>query len=109
VALAGNQNITGGYTITAKALGNLTSFTPNPLLGNYQYGTNVGAITITAPSVDCAVDIVVTNSATAGAIAFSGFRGGLTGEPLTTTNASVFLISIRRIGGVAMYIIKALQ
>jgi hypothetical protein len=109
VKLAGGQTLTGGFTITSVPLGTLSSFTPNPLLGNYQYGYNNGAFTITAPTVDCAVDILLVNLAAAGAITFSGFRGGLTGEPLTTANGSCFLLSIRRIAGVPMYIVKALQ
>ena len=41
--------------------------------GNYQFITNNGAFTITAPASDCAVDILVTNGASAGAITFTGF------------------------------------
>ena len=106
---AGNQTITGGFNVTAKNLGNITSFTVAPLQGNYQYGTNVGAFTLTAPASDCGVDILVTNSATAGAISFSGFTVGSTGDALTTTSGHKFLISIRRINSISTYVIKALQ
>jgi hypothetical protein len=110
VALAGNQTITGGYKVTPNNLGNITSFTIDPTLGNYQYGTNHGAATWTAPANDCAVDILVTNDATAGAITFSGFTVGTsTGDALTVTNTNKFIISIRRLNGVSTYTIKALQ
>jgi len=102
--------ITAGFTITPNNLGNITSFTIDPTLGNYQYGTNHGAATWTAPASDCAVDILVTNDATAGTITFSGFTvGSSTGSTLTTTNTSKFLISIRRINGISTYSIYALQ
>lgn len=102
--------ITKGFTVTPNDLGNITSFTIDPALGNYQYGTNHGAATWTAPATDCAVDILVTNDASAGSITFSGFTvGSSTGSALTTTNTSKFLISIRRINAVSTYSIYALQ
>lgn len=102
--------ISVGYTITPANLGNITSFTLNPALGNYQYGTNTAAFTLTAPTADCAVDILITNSATAGAITFTGFTvGANTGDALTVVNANKFIISIRRIATISTYTIKALQ
>jgi len=102
--------ISVGYTFTPNNLGNIaTPFTPNPALGNYQYGMNNGAITFNAPASDCAMDILVTNSATAGAITFSGYTVGTTGDPLTTTNGQRFIISIRRINAISTYAVKALQ
>lgn len=110
MALAGNQTVTGGFKVTPNNLGNITSFTIDPTLGNYQYGTNHAAATWTAPANDCAVDILVTNDATAGSITFSGFTvGSGTGDALTTTNTNKFVISIRRINAVSTYLIKALQ
>lgn len=108
--LAGGKTVTGGFNVTPNNLGNITSFTIDPSLGNYQYGTNHGAATWTAPASDCAVDILVTNDATAGTITFSGFTvGSSTGSTLTTTNTNKFLISIRRINGISTYSIYALQ
>jgi hypothetical protein len=102
--------ISKGYTITPNNLGTIASFAVDPTLGNYQYGTNNGAFTLTAPTSDSAVDLLVTNGATAGSITFSGFTvGPSTGDPLTTTNGHRFLISIRRINAVSTYVIKALQ
>jgi len=111
VKLAGNQTITGGYTVTPNNLGNIASpFTPNPALGNYQFGTNHGAFTFNVPASDCAIDILITNDASAGAITFSGYTvNSNIGEPLTTTNAHKFIISVRRINGTSTYLIKALQ
>jgi hypothetical protein len=102
--------ITKGFTVTPNNLGNITNFTIDAALGNYQYGTNHAAATWTAPTADCAVDILVTNDATAGSITFSGFTvGSNTGDALTTTNTSKFIISIRRINSVSTYTVKALQ
>jgi Collagen triple helix repeat (20 copies) len=108
---AGGQNLSGGFTLTPYNNGTISSgtLTPNPLNGNYQYYLNNGAHTLAAPSSDCAMDVLVTNGSSAGAITFSGFMVGTTGEPLTTTNANRFLISIRRINAIATYLIKALQ
>jgi hypothetical protein len=105
--------LTVGYNFTAFNAGTKSSgtFTPDPTVGNYQYYTNSGAHTLAAPTVDCAIDIMVTNGATAGAITFTSFTvaSGNTGDALTTVNTSKFLISIRRINAIATYIIKALQ
>ncbi len=108
---AGNQNITGGFSVTSLNLGNLASFTVNPLLGNYQYGNNAGPFLITAPTVDGGVDLLITNASGAGAVTFSGFtvNAANIGDPITTTNGSRFLVSIRRIGGISTYLVKALQ
>jgi hypothetical protein len=99
----------GGFGIAPYNLGNIPSFTVNPFLGNYQYGNNNAAITMTAPAVDCAVDILVTNVTGAGAISVSGFTVGTTGDPLTTTVGSKFILSVRRINAIATFVVKALQ
>jgi hypothetical protein len=112
VKLAGNQTITGGYTLAPFDAGTKSSgtFTPNATNGNYQYYTNGGAHTVAAPSSDCAIDLLITNNSSAGSITFSGFTvNSNIGEPLTTTNGHKFILSIRRINGTATYTIKALQ
>jgi len=111
VQKATTGTISVGYTIAPYNAGTKSSgtFTPDPAQGNYQYYTNGGAHTLAAPSTDCAIDILVTNGASAGAITFSGFTVGTTGDSLTTTNGHKFIISIRRINGVSTYLIKALQ
>jgi hypothetical protein len=110
--LSGNQTVTGGFSLTPYSLGStIASFTVTPSNGNYQYGTNNGAFTITSPASDCAVDIMITNGASAGAITFSGFTApsGGGGDTYATTNASKFLLMIRRIGSTSTYVWKALQ
>jgi hypothetical protein len=105
----GGETITGGFLIQPAALptGNMTV---NALLGNYQYRDNNAAFTITAPSNDCSVDIMVTNTASAGGITFTGFTvGSNTGDLLTTTSGHRFIISFRRINAISTYVIKALQ
>jgi hypothetical protein len=108
--LATTATIAAGYTATPYNLGNITSFTLNPALGNYQYGTNNAAATWTAPANDCAIDVLVTNGATAGAITFTGFTVGIsTGDTVTLVNGQRFIISIRRINAISTYLVKALQ
>lgn len=113
VLTTGNSaTITVGYGITPYSGGTVSSGTYTPAFanGNYQYYTNNGAHTLAAPANDCAIDILVTNSASAGAITFSGFTvGAATGSPLTTTSTSKFIISIRRVNAVATYSVYALQ
>lgn len=104
------QTISGGFKNTAYNKTPWASFTVDPGLGQYQYATNGGAITITAPANDGGCDILVTNGAAAGAITFSGFTvGSNTGDPYVTTNTYKFILSIRRINGVSTYVWKALQ
>ena len=101
-----------GFTVTPYNGSTVSSgtFTVTPSNNNYQYYTNNGAHTLAAPSSDCAVDILVTNGASAGAITFSGFTvGSSTGSALTTTNTSKFLISVRRINSISTYSLYALQ
>ena len=107
--IAGGQTITGGFLFTPSGLtaGNMTI---NALLGNYQFIANNGAFTINPATADCAIDLMVTNGATAGAITFSGFTiGPNTGDLLTTTNGHRFIISFRRINAISTYVVKALQ
>lgn len=112
VLKATTGTITTGYTITPYNGGTQSSgtYTPNPANGNYQYYTNNGAHVLANPSSDCAIDILVTNGASAGTITFTTFTvGSNTGDALTTTNTSKFIISIRRINSISTYVIKALQ
>lgn len=111
------KNVTGittvGYRFTAYNAGTFTSgtFTPDPTLGNYQYFTDNGTFTIAAPTVDCAIDILMTNGSAAVAPTFSGFTiaVGNTGDTIVTNNTFQFIISIRRINGTATFVVKALQ
>lgn len=112
ISTAGGQTTTGGYRFAGYNGGAIVSgtFTPDAYNGNYQYYTNNGAHSLAAPANDCAIDILVTNGASAGAITFTGFTvGSSTGDALTTANTNKFIISIRRINAVSTYVIKALQ
>lgn len=106
---AGNQTLTGGFDATPYNLGNMASFTINPKLGQLQYGANVGALTITAPTSDCEVDMRITNSATAGAITFSGMTGYPSSGALDTVSGNIFDVLIRRINGVTKYLVVGHQ
>lgn len=112
VKLAGGQQVVGGYSLAPYTGGNMGTgtITFDPLLGNYQYWTNSGAVAIQVPTVDCAMDILIINSGTAGAITFgAGWIVGTTGEVFNTVLSHRFILSIRRIAGIPTYIIKALQ
>lgn len=88
------------------------TYTPDVKNGNYQFLTNNGAFAWGVPVLDSALDVLVTNGASAGTITFNGsykVATGNTGDPLDTTNGHQFLVSIRKINGVATYLIKALQ
>lgn len=104
-----DQTVSGGANVTtlSQSTGNLTvDCGARPL----QSITNGGVFTITAPSSDGSCMLKVTNNASAGAITFTGFTESLnTGDALTTTNTSIFFISIARIGGTSNYVVRALQ
>tara|TARA_R110000868_G_scaffold157001_2_gene384058 strand:- start:892 stop:4092 length:3201 start_codon:yes stop_codon:yes gene_type:complete len=113
VLLAGQTaTISKGFTLTPNSIGTVSSgtTTPDPANGNYQYYTNNGSHTIAAPASDCAIDILMTNGASAVAPTMSGFTVGSSfGSAFTTTNTHKFVISIRRINSVSTYSIYALQ
>jgi len=114
VITTNNTNtFTIGYTVTPYSIGTVSSGTTTPAAsnGNYQYLTNNGAFTLAAPAADSAIDILVTNGASAGTITFSGFTApsGGGGDTYATTNANKYLLMIRRINGTSTYVWKALQ
>jgi hypothetical protein len=91
VLLAGNQNLTGGFTATqydngTKSAGTLTI---DPTLGNIQKVTNNGAHTLAPPASPCSGFIDYTNGASAGALTVTGWTKS-DGETLTTTNGQGF-------------------
>lgn len=102
--LTGAQTLTGGFDVTAASLGTMGNFTAAPQTHNLQYGTNNAAFTLTAPASDCAMNILVTNGASAGAITFSGFSVGTsTGDAYALTNTNKYFLQILRINGVSTY------
>lgn len=106
-----SANLTVGYTFSAYSQNPSGALTVNPALGNYQRINNYGAITIYPPTVECAVDILVWNSPSAGAISFGGswyISPGNTGDLLDAVSGHLFIISVRKITDVATYMIKAL-
>ena len=108
----GTSYVANGFYITPGNWGvinaNVTMSASN---GNYQYATTNAAFTWTAPTTDCAIDILITNGSGAGTITFSGFtvQSGGTGDTYATTNNNKYLVSVRRINSVSTYLIKALQ
>ena len=111
LTVGNNATITKGYYVTPNSIGTISTgtVTPDAANGNYQYYTNNGAHTYAAPSTDCAMDVMIINGASAGAITFSGFTvSANVGDALTTTNTNKFIISVRRMNAVSTYTIKAL-
>lgn len=112
VLTTGNSaTITKGYAVTPYSIGTVSSgtTTPDPANGNYQYLTNGGAFTLAAPASDCAIDILVINGASSGAITFSGFKtagSGVGGNTYATTNSTWWVFSIRRINSISTYSIS---
>ena len=103
--------INTGYSVSPYNLGTVSAnITLGMSNGNYQYMTANAAFTITAPTSDGAIDVLVTNGAGAGTISFSGFTvGSSTGSTYATTNANKYILSVRRINAVSTYSWYALQ
>lgn len=93
--LAGNQNLTGGFTTTSYDAGTKSSgtFTPDPTLGNMQHATNNGAHTLAPPGSTCTMVIDYTNGASAGALTTSGFTK-VSGDTYATTNTYKFRLFV---------------
>ena len=115
-SVAQDQNFTGGATVTSYDIGSPTGLVGDinidPGLCPLQYMTNspTFGLTIAAPANDGACSLLVTNGPNALPIGFSGFTvGANVGDPLTTTNGNMFIISIFCINGISSYFIKALQ
>jgi hypothetical protein len=75
-------------------------------LRRLQFMTNSGGRTITAPTTDCTADLLITNSASAGALTWSGFLSTTqgVGDAFTTTNGHRHLVRIVRINGASTYV-----
>lgn len=113
VLTTGNTaTITKGYAVTPYSIGSYTTTqgtTPDPANGNYQYVSLSGSFTwtVTAPSSDCAIDINVALGASGSGVtvAFSSFKTPGTGAAgtFTAANDTWYVLSIRRINGIATY------
>lgn len=94
-----SANLTAGYTATSFDNGTKTTgtFTPDPASGGIQHYTNGGAHTLAPPSTGTGnatiVTMDITNNASAGAIATSGFTK-VAGDAFTTTNGHKFRCSL---------------
>ena len=113
ISTSGSQ-ILSGFTVNAYNIGVVTSnVTINAAAGNYQYMTANAAFTITGPSSDSAVDVLILNGSGAGSITMNAasFTANTqnSGDTYVTTSTYQFLLSIRRINGIATYVWKALQ
>lgn len=107
-----NQQLSGGVNVTSQSLGTFSGGVQQVGCGTrpLQFFTNGGAFTLSAPASDGSCDLLDTNNASAGTITFSGFTvSANTGDALTTTNTSKFLIHIERINATSTYFVKALQ
>ena len=108
------QAFSGGIRVTSFSIGTPTNGSTTTLdsgNGPLQYMTNnVAGLTIAAPANDGNLVLYILNGASAGTVTWSGFTvGSSTGDALTTTNTSKFMVSITRINSISTYIIKALQ
>lgn len=107
--------VTGGFVVNAYNLGVVSAnITLNPLLGNYQYMIANATLSITAPTNDCAIDLKITNGAGSPSLTLGTTQGwqvqsGGTGDAYSSTSGSDFILSVRKIGGIATYVWKALQ
>jgi hypothetical protein len=107
-------SITAGYTATADNDGSKSSgtYTPDPAGGNLKRITNDGAFTLAAPTAggDYTLIIQMTNGASAGVVALSGFAPNtLGGDELTTTTSHDFFLYITKLNGFATVVCRALQ
>lgn len=97
VLIAGNQNLTGGFTANDHSIGSVSSgsITIDPLPGNIKSIDNAGPHTLVAPSGLGTCLIEYTNVTGAGTVTLSGFTK-VTGAALTTTVGHEFLLYIAR-------------
>ena len=105
-----DQLLTGGTNVTSLGLPTGT-VTIDCGLRPLQYIANTGPFSIVAPANDGSCMLQIENGTGASAaIGFSGFTtNSNTGDAITATNGSKFVVSIWRIHGIASYLIKALQ
>jgi hypothetical protein len=113
VLTTGNTaTITKGYSLTPYNIGSFTSVTGttlDPANGNYQYVSLSGTFTwtVTAPTNDCAIDVLVIlgASGSGATIAYSGFKtpGSGAAGTFTAANNTWYVLSVRKTNGVAIY------
>ena len=86
------------------------TYTPSPVGGNFKKYINGGAHTLAAPTFagNYTLVIQITNSASAGAITFSGFAKVI-GDVLTTTTGHMFQIGLTKTDGGVVATVVAMQ
>jgi hypothetical protein len=116
--LAGNQTLTGGFIWQPKDFGTLgpgnQTITPNPLDSLKQkVVNNVGnanTLTIAATAQIGDVELVVTNGANPGVLAFTGFAMQYTSDPTDQTAGHKFAVFIYGMADATTdFIVKARQ
>ncbi|UPA25365.1 hypothetical protein [Shinella oryzae] len=103
--------VTGGFTATSKNLGSPTGTVAlTPSGGNMQHMTNVGAVSIAAPTAAGVYTIIleIVNSTTAGAVTLTGFTIR-DGDNFTTTSGHKFQLHIAKTNSAVAAIVKAMQ
>lgn len=117
-AVLNNQTtlISTGYTIsTFNAGANISSYgtwQPNASNSNYQVATANGAVTITTPPANCAIDILFVNASNRnpGAVSFTGYTVGASpGSTYAVTANQRYILSIRQINSISTYSWYAMQ
>ena len=83
---------------------------PTSAIGNFRKVSNGGAFSIIAATGTNSFTtlVLVTNSASAGAITLSGFAK-TAGDPFTTTNGDAFFVFIAKLGDKSTVTVQALQ
>jgi hypothetical protein len=110
LTVAAKQTLLAGFNETVFPFGTGSgTITPNPSSSLKQSVTNNGAFTIAATAEVGDVELFVSNGASAGAIAFSGFTKQWAGDALDTVNGHAFVIFIYGFGGNSAYLVKAMQ
>ncbi|MBW6495120.1 MAG: hypothetical protein K0B16_11310 [Burkholderiaceae bacterium] len=108
--------LAGGFTATSDNDGTRSPavsggiYTPTPVGGNFRRIVNGGAFTFRPPSAtgDYTLHVLMTNSATAGAVTFGSFTRVI-GDALTTTEGHAFFITLEKHYGFTRAIVGALQ
>lgn len=97
---AGDTGLAGFSAAVTPTSGNIILSSTSPQ--NVFDHTNVGAMTITAPSTAGAADsfmIFLTNSASAGSVAFVGFPvNAVKGDTIAATSGKVYCITVGHVG-----------
>jgi len=109
------DTLTAGYDSDIEAFGTVSSGTTTLEVDgaskeNFKSLTNGGAFVLSPPSTSssCAINLQVTNNASAGAVTFTGWAI-VDGDSLTTTNGDDFFINIIVNGSFSSATVKALQ